>query len=279
MIIDELKNFRTKLMKFAVYRKRQIMNYEELTVKEARDFALIYEEISISAGKYAPLVKEYTGLETITTSAGLQDIWNWAFSSSANTLVVTALDSCLQATSRAIGKLVDDIARGVRDEEGKLLKVSQGIDTHPTSNAVQMPIELFDKLQFHSEIIKASRSLFESGHYAQAIFDAFKAVNQFVKEKSGLNPSELRGITDSQIMARVFDVKNPVIKLNELITDTDISEQEGFKFLFMGATVGIRNPKAHDIVQQRDPYLTLEYLGFASLLMKKISFWGSGSKS
>jgi len=41
-------------------------------------------------------------------------------------------------------------------------------------------------------------------------------------------------------------------------------------FLFMGAVVGIRNPKAHDEIVQNDPYKTLEYLGFASLLMKRI---------
>ena len=45
---------------------------------------------------------------------------------------------------------------------------------------------------------------------------------------------------------------------------------EGFKFLFKGATIGIRNPKAHDNVIQTDPYKTLEYLGLASLLMRRI---------
>ena len=34
--------------------------------------------------------------------------------------------------------------------------------------------------------------------------------------------------------------------------------------------VGIRNPKAHENIQQSDPYKTLEYLAIASLLMKKI---------
>jgi hypothetical protein len=44
----------------------------------------------------------------------------------------------------------------------------------------------------------------------------------------------------------------------------------------MGAMVGIRNPKAHDMVQQKDPYKTLEFLAFASLLIKKIDFWQTG---
>jgi hypothetical protein len=38
--------------------------------------------------------------------------------------------------------------------------------------------------------------------------------------------------------------------------------------LFMGSMEGIRNPKAHENIIQDDPYRTLEYLGFASLLVK-----------
>ena len=38
----------------------------------------------------------------------------------------------------------------------------------------------------------------------------------------------------------------------------------------MGAMVGIRNPKAHDNIIQADPYRMLEYLAFASLLMKRV---------
>ena len=44
---------------------------------------------------------------------------------------------------------------------------------------------LFDKMQFHPKVVEASKSLFESGHYAQAIFEAFKAVENFVQDKSG----------------------------------------------------------------------------------------------
>ena len=128
-------------------------------------------------------------------------------------------------------------------------------------------------MQLHPKIIKSSEALFKDGHYASAILEAFKAVNNFVKEKSGLSSNERRGMSDKQLMAKVFDERAPLIKLNELSTDTDISEQEGFKLLFMGATAGIRNPKAHDNIIQTDPFITLEYLGFASFLLKRIGGW------
>lgn len=125
--------------------------------------------------------------------------------------------------------------------------------------------KLFDELRFHPLIIRSSGSLFKSGHYSQAIFEAYKAINNYVKEKSG------RGKLDGKdLMAKVFREDNPIIKLNELKTTSDKDEQEGFKFLFMGAMVGIRNPKAHDSIIHSDPIRALEYLSFASLLMRRI---------
>lgn len=148
-----------------------------------------------------------------------------------------------------------------------------GVEKKPASKAAspkdtsQSPIDLFDRMQFHPKIVEASESLFKDGHYSSAILEAFKAVENFVKRKSGLS------ISGKALMSRVFREEDSIIKLNELATQSDKDEQEGFMFLFMGATVGIRNPKAHDIVIQKDPFKTLEYLAFASLLIKKIDFW------
>jgi len=122
---------------------------------------------------------------------------------------------------------------------------------------------LFDAMQFHSKVVKASKKLFEDGHYTDAIFRAFTEVNNFVKAKTGL---ELDG---KALMSQVFRIENPVIKLNELRTKSERDEQEGFMFLFMGAMEGIRNPKAHDNIIQKDPLKTLEYLALASLLMRR----------
>ncbi len=85
-----------------------------------------------------------------------------------------------------------------------------------------------------------------------------------VKEKSALDRS------GKSLMGDVFNPSSPVIKLNSLLDQTERNEQEGFMHLFMGAMLGIRNPKSHDLVDQRDPYRTFEYLAFASLLARRI---------
>ena len=143
-----------------------------------------------------------------------------------------------------------------------------GIEQEPagkteTKDSVKSPLEIFDALQLHPRIIKASKSLFHSGHHAEAIFAAFKALNNFTKIKAA------KSLDGKDLMAQVFNEDNPIIKINKLMTRSERDEQEGFRFLFMGAMVGIRNPKAHDDIRQIDPYKALEYLAFASLLMRR----------
>lgn len=117
----------------------------------------------------------------------------------------------------------------------------------------------------HPKIQKASKSLFRDKHYSQAIFEAYKAVLKEVKDVSGV-----RHFSDKPLVEKVFSLNEPIIKLNNLDTDYAEDEQKGFMLLFMGAALGIRNPKAHDLVIQKDPLRTLEYLSFASLLITRL---------
>src|SRR5208282_6504323 len=116
------------------------------------------------------------------------------------------------------------------------------------------PIKIFNSMNFHKVIHEVSFPLFVGEHYDQAIFDAYKALNNYVKDKSGR--ADLDG---KDLMVQVFSSKNPILQLNPLQNESDEDEQEGFMFLYMGSMVGIRNPKAHETIQQPDPIKTLEW--------------------
>jgi len=105
--------------------------------------------------------------------------------------------------------------------------------------------------------------VFPSQH-SQAILEAYKTVNILVKDKSGRKELDGQGL-----MSTVFSLENPILKLNDLQETSDKDEQKGFMLLYMGAMTGIRNPKAHDIVNQKDPLRTIEYLALASLLARR----------
>ncbi len=119
--------------------------------------------------------------------------------------------------------------------------------------------------QLHTEIKNASSELFRDGHYAQAIFEAFKAIEVAVRTKSGLG--DLEG---QRLMSSAFGGERPLLALNPLSSKSDRDEQDGFMHIYMGVMTGIRNPKAHEIIEQPDMNRTIEYLALASLLMKRI---------
>ena len=122
----------------------------------------------------------------------------------------------------------------------------------------------FAELDIHPELVRAVGKLFSDGHYANAIEDACKVLDGLVKIRSGR--SDLSG---TDLMQTVFSPKAPVLRFNALKTETDRSEQQGMMFLFAGAMLALRNPRAHALIQD-DPEQALEYLGFLSLLAKAL---------
>lgn len=124
------------------------------------------------------------------------------------------------------------------------------------------PILSFDNL--HPKVREHCESRFLSGHYSDAILTAYKVVLNEIKLITGLDDD------GKPLVEKAFSLHNPVIKLNKLSSQSDKDEQIGFMLLYSGAALGIRNPKAHDLVSQEDPIRTLMYLNFASLLMQRL---------
>jgi uncharacterized protein (TIGR02391 family) len=123
-------------------------------------------------------------------------------------------------------------------------------------------LRAFGQLDIHPEIERAVSKLFRDGHYANAVEDACKVLDGLVKIRSGR--SDLSG---TELMQTVFSLKTPVLKFSELQTETEKSEQQGMMFLYAGAMLALRNPRAHEIIQD-DPERALEYIAFLSLLAK-----------
>ena len=103
------------------------------------------------------------------------------------------------------------------------------------------------------------------GHYAPAVLEAYKFVNNAVKARY---PSqELDGVA---LMSHAFGSERPVIRLTACETKSERDEQQGFMYLYMGAIQGIRNPLAHEDITQLDSAKAFEHLTFASLLLRRL---------
>jgi uncharacterized protein (TIGR02391 family) len=118
----------------------------------------------------------------------------------------------------------------------------------------------------HDSISDASGAQFADGHYDDAVFNAFKAVEDRVKSLTGSEQSGKR------LMATVFSEQNSKLDITSLSSQgqQEQDEAEGYKFLFMGASLGLRNPRGHGGKLRTDEQETMEMLAFASLLMRSL---------
>ena len=123
---------------------------------------------------------------------------------------------------------------------------------------------LFKEIDLHPELQSAVWKLFEDGHYANAIEDGCKVLEAFVKMRSG--KYDIHG---TELMQRVFSPKNPILKFNELKSESEISEQRGMMFLFSGLMLALRNPRAHGIIEDK-PDTAIEILSFLNFLLKSL---------
>ncbi|QKV78408.1 TIGR02391 family protein [Amycolatopsis sp. Hca4] len=126
----------------------------------------------------------------------------------------------------------------------------------------------FEVRNLHVDLPADVRRLFDNGHYSQATFEALKFLDEEVQRIA--NTSDY----GKSLMMTAFNEKNPSIALNALSTVTEQNEQEGFKFLFAGTVVGIRNPRGHKSGVVDDPESCLDYLGLASLLLRRLDSAG-----
>lgn len=127
----------------------------------------------------------------------------------------------------------------------------------------------FEVRNIHPEFPKKVRSLFDDGHWEQAVFEAFKYIEKEVKRISGL-----RGKTGYALMMDAFNESNATVKLNALVTDSEIDEHRGYKSIFAGASAGIRNPRGHEVDIGDTPDEALDYLALASLLLRRLDAAG-----
>jgi uncharacterized protein (TIGR02391 family) len=143
----------------------------------------------------------------------------------------------------AIKRLKEKVSDVEEDAEAKALKAYEGLELHP-------------------EISRAAGGLYRSGHYSNAVLDAIKALNAFVRLRSGIEDRD-----GTELMEYVFSIKNPILAFNELKDESDRNEQKGFMMMFSGAVAGLRNPRAHRLVQD-DAERALEFIAYVSLLAK-----------
>lgn len=158
--------------------------------------------------------------------------------------------------------ILDRARRIALDIETRTSLVPLPAPAPPPDEATQR-LALYDALVTDGSLRQATRQLFKDGHFAQAVGEAYKVVNNTVKKKA--NTPDKDG---TPMMMAVFDRAKPILRLNNGKTTTEGDEQEGYKFVFAGVMLGIRNPHAHEHDLRDDPSAALEMLVVANHLLR-----------
>lgn len=152
-------------------------------------------------------------------------------------------------------------AQGWHVDDGRLVIGERIFDTVGTLSPLGQDARI---AALHADVREVADRYLESGHPEVAIFEAFKAINNRVKAMTGLD------LDGAKLMGEAFKEDDPRLALADLSGETGKNIQTGFRFMFMGAVRGIRNPDAHERFKALDAEEALETLAFASMLMRRL---------
>ncbi|PRB85794.1 TIGR02391 family protein [Chryseobacterium culicis] len=118
----------------------------------------------------------------------------------------------------------------------------------------------------HVEIFNYCKSELLVENYFHAVFEATKSVADRLRKMTGLN-------TDGSTLAdTVFSTNHPLVRINNMLTQTDRSEHLGLCYLIKGIFGMIRNSTAHEpkisfVITEEE---ALDSLTTISLIHKKL---------
>ena len=76
-------------------------------------------------------------------------------------------------------------------------------------------------------------------NYFHAVLEAVKGLAERIRQMSGLTAD------GAELVNQVLSTKAPILAINSLKTETEVSEQKGIANLLVGLLGAVRNPTAH----------------------------------
>ena len=150
-------------------------------------------------------------------------------------------------------------------------KFQSTIISKTISEAEQKADKLKSKLKTrnaHAKIFEYCNAELLTNNYFHSVFEAVKSIAETIRQKTGLTDD------GSELINKAFSVRNPLIKINDLSTETKESEHKGFANLIRGVFGMFRNTTAHapKIIWEINEEDALDILSTISLIHRKLEF-------
>lgn len=129
--------------------------------------------------------------------------------------------------------------------------------------------------ELHPWIWSGAKSLWQSGHYREAVEGAIKKLNAETQNKVGR-----RDISETDLFKQSFSMDEPkagksrLRRMEDDGSDTYKSVQRGAMAFADGVFAGIRNPLSHEAEQELTEQEALEYLAALSVLARWVDSSG-----
>lgn len=124
-------------------------------------------------------------------------------------------------------------------EDGKLRPAQQARTLSEAAERAGRLRKALNDRRVHPDVLKFCREELLQDNYFHAVFEATKSVADKVREKTGL------GTDGAELVDIALSVKNPLLAINTLQSETEQSEQKGFANLLKGVFGTFRNVTAH----------------------------------
>lgn len=125
------------------------------------------------------------------------------------------------------------------NDQGKVVRTTQETTV---AGAVARAKRLKSTLEArgtHSQVFAYCTAELLADNYFHAVLEAVKGVAERLRQMSGLT------IDSAELVNQALSTKAPIIALNTLSSETEVSEQKGIGNLLVGLFGAIRNPTAH----------------------------------
>lgn len=151
-------------------------------------------------------------------------------------------------------------------EDGKVVrsaKESTISGARARANALKNALE---ERNAHQQVFSYCRAELVDQNYFHAVLEAVKGIAERIRAISGL------GTDGAELVNTAFSVKAPLIAINQLSTDTEISEQKGFSNILVGLFGAVRNPTAHapKVIWEITEQDALDILSMVSYVHRKL---------
>ncbi|MCK5282429.1 MAG: TIGR02391 family protein [Nanoarchaeota archaeon] len=152
------------------------------------------------------------------------------------------------------------------EENGKIQYIEKAESLKEAMDKANRLKRKLEERNVHIDVLKFCRAELVNDNYFHAVFEATKSVADKIRDKTGLTKD------GAELVSLAFGSESPLLKINNLSSETEKSEQRGFANLLRGLFGTFRNVPAHApkikwAIEEED---ALDLLSLVSYIHRKL---------